>query len=220
MALFAFYKQNPDQLGASIEPNGLLPHYIATQVPHGISGLFIAAIIAAVLTTVDSGINCLATATMSDFHLRLTNRQWSDAKKVLWARFWTLVWGVVTTGLAVLTFLTARENIVRTVGSVMGLFSGPLLGIFLLGILTRRANTPGVCIGAVLGLGLTLWANFGWTRLDLDGQQIHISFAWPIVIGTVSTCVIGYLASMLFRSPSKDKLQGLTCWARRNTQQT
>ncbi len=47
MALYAFYHEHPDLLGASVEPNGVLPYYIVTQMPHGISGLFIAAIIAA-----------------------------------------------------------------------------------------------------------------------------------------------------------------------------
>lgn len=214
MALFAFYKQYPEQLGESVEPNGLLPYYIVTQLPHGISGLFIAAIIAAVLSTVDSGMNCLATATMNDFHLRLSKKQYSDVQNVRWARIWTIVWGIITTGLSVWIFLTARENLVRTVSSIMGLFSGPLLGIFLLGVLTHRANTPGVSIGVILGVAITLWANFGWTRLGADGQIIHISFIWPVVIGTVSTYVIGLIASLFFHRPTEDKLAGLTYWNR------
>jgi SSS family solute:Na+ symporter len=219
MSIFVFYTQNPDLLQKDFQPDGLLPHYVATQVPHGVSGLFAAAIMAAVLSTVDSGLNCLATASMTDFQLRLGKRQLSNSENVLWARTWTLVWAAVTTGLALLIFYTARENIARTVGTVMGLFSGPLLGVFLLGVLTRRANTWGVCAGAALGLGLTLWANFFWTRLDPDGQVVHISFAWPIVIGTLSTWIFGYVFSLFFSCSSIDELRGLTYWTRETTHQ-
>jgi SSS family transporter len=214
IAMFAFFKQNPDALDESIKPDGLLPYYIATQVPHGISGLFIAAILAAVISTVDSGMNCLATAAMTDFHLRFTKTPLTDAQKVKWARLWTVFWGVATTVLSLIIYQTARENIARTVASVIGSFSGPLLGIFLLGVLSRRANTAGVGLGAVMGLGLTLWANYGWTITGPDGEQVHISFAWPVVIGSVSTCVIGYAASLFFEPPSEDKLKNLTCWTR------
>ena len=162
----------------------------------------------------DSGINCLATAAITDFYLRLVKTSWNDNEKVKCARLWTIVWGVVATGLSLLIFLTARENIVRTVTSVMGLFSGPLLGIFLLGLLSRRANTFGVSIGAIVGLGLTVCANYGWTVTGADGTEVHISFAWPIVIGTVSTCVIGFFASFVFPPPGKDQLKNLTCWTR------
>ncbi|MHB9070810.1 MAG: sodium:solute symporter family transporter [Sedimentisphaerales bacterium] len=212
LALFAFYKQHPDSLGESIKPDGLLPYYIATQVPHGISGIFIAAIVAAVLSTVDSGMNCLATAAMTDFHLRLSKTRLNDTQSVRWARIWTIFWGIITTGFAILIFLTARENIARTASSVMGLFAGPLLGVFLLGVLTNRVNTQGVSIGAVLGVAIALWACFGWTRLGDDGQVVHISCAWPIVIGTASTCLIGFATSWFFPAPTKDKLIGLTCW--------
>lgn len=215
MALFAFYQQHPEQLAEHVKPNSLLPYYIVTQMPHGISGLFIAAIIAAILSTVDSGMNCLATATMNDFHLRLSNKQHSETKNVFWARLWTIFWGIITTGLAIVVFITARENIIRTSVNILGLFSGPLLGVFLLGILTYRANTPGVSIGAIFGVIINMWSNFWWTKSGSEGQLIHISFLWPVVIGTVSTFVIGFIASLFFSKPTEDKLTGLTCWESR-----
>jgi len=214
MALFAFYKQNPDINPTLHDPNfdlnTLLPHYIIAQLPHGISGLFIAAIIAAVLSTVDSGMNCLATATMNDFHIRLSSKKYTDAEHVRWARIWTTIWGVLSTVLAVAVFVTGRENITRTCVSIGGLFAGPLLGIFLLGMLVKRANTVGVTVAAVVSFAITVWANFWWTRPGPDGQDLHISFVWPVVIGTVLTCVIGICVSLFFPKPTEDKLTGLT----------
>jgi SSS family transporter len=210
--LFAFYRQHPEQLAASVKPNGLLPYYIVTQMPHGISGLFVVAIIAAVLSVEASGMNCLATVIMNDFHLRLFTKNHGDAKNVFWARIWTVFWGFAVTGLSVVIYITARENLIRTTINILGLFSGPLLGVFLLGVLVRRANTRGVVIGAVLGVAINIWANFAWTKLNPDGQRIHISFTWPVVIGTLSTCLIGLTASLLFPRPTEDKLKNLTFW--------
>ncbi len=215
MSIFAFYHQNPGQLSAAVlaDPNKLLPHYVATQLPHGLRGLFVAAIAAAILSVVIAGMGCLATATMNDFHLRIFKPNFTDSQHVFWARSWTIIWGVITTGLAVLICLLARENIVRTCLNTLGLFAGPLLAIFLLGLLLPRANSKGVFIGAILGLAIVLWINYGWVKLDpVTGKEIHISFIWPSFIGTTCTFIIGTLASLLFPPPAKEKTENLTYW--------
>ncbi|MHC4124610.1 MAG: sodium:solute symporter family transporter [Planctomycetota bacterium] len=218
MCLFAFYQNHPLPQFVADKPNFLLPYYIVTQLPHGISGLFIAAIIAAILSTVDSGMNCLATASMNDFHLRLFKTNYTGAQHVFWARLWTAIWGIITTGLAVLIYLTERENIVRTCLNVIGLYAGPLLAIFLVGLLVKRANSRGILIGAVLGLALVIWINYFYVMVDpVTGKEIHISFIWPASIGAISTFVLGTIASLFFKKPSLEKVAGLTYWDFRNS---
>ena len=213
-ALFAFYTVNPEQLDGSVGPNGLLPYFIVSQLPHGVAGMMVAAIISAVVTTVNSGVNCLATVTLNDFILRFGQKERSDLREVRLARTWTFIWSIVVIGLALLILALARENVYRTAVSVMGLFSGVLLGMFLLGILSRRANSGGVLIGAVCGVAIVMWANFGWTATGPKGEEQHISFLWPSVISTISTFVVGYVASLFFCRPTEDRLQGLTYWTR------
>ncbi|MBN1557508.1 MAG: sodium/solute symporter [Lentisphaerae bacterium] len=194
MGLFAFYTQFPEK---AVETEGnynwVLPHFIVTQLPHGLSGLFMAAIIAAILTTVDSGINSLATVSMTDFQIRLRRHRLADNESVRWARFWTVVWGAVTTGLGLFVYATATENVLRVSVQVLGLFSGALLSIFLLGILTRRANSTGIYVGAALGAAFTVWSNYFWT--NTAGERL--CYMWPIVFGVGITFVAGYTVSLL-----------------------
>lgn len=213
MGLFAFYHVYPDAIDIeSVGSNGILPYFIVTQMPHGLAGLFIAAIIAAILSTVDSGMNCLATVTMTDFQIRLGKKQYTDDQNVWWARFWTILWGLITTGLAVFIYVSSTENIMRLSTKVLGLFSGPLLGIFLLGLLVPRANSKGVIVGAVIGSVVTFWTNYGWVKI-VDGQPIHVSFVWPIVFGVLATCSVGYLVSIFTTPPSERQTAGLTYWS-------
>jgi SSS family transporter len=192
LALVAFYKTYPEKM-TNVPSDSLLPHYIINEVPHGISGLIIAAIIAAILSTVDSGLNCLATVTFVDFHKRIKPNI-DDKNSVLWARVWTLLWAVITTGLAVVIYLTAKENVLRTSTRLLGLFFGPLLGIFLLGLLTKRANTFGVLIGAFAGTIVAIWLNY-FTYIETEEGIKYVSFVWPLVFGVVTTFITGYILS-------------------------
>lgn len=200
MGLFAFYTQNPDRVAADAKGyDWVVPHFIVSELPHGLAGLFLSAIVAAILTTVDSGINSLATVSMTDFQVRLGKRTMTNVDGVRWARIWTVIWGIITTGLGVFVYSTAVENILRVSVQTLGLFSGALLSVFLLGILTRRASSAGIYAGVAFGGGFTIWSNFFWT----NSAGEHICFAWPIVFGVVITFVVGYGVSLL--APSKAK---------------
>jgi SSS family transporter len=195
MGLFAFYRQHPDRIDLAVtKVNGVLPHFVVAELPHGLSGLFMAAVVAAILTTVDSGINSLATVTMTDFQLRLGKRTMTDAEGVRWARIWTVIWGAVTTAFGVFIYATATENISRVAFQVLGLFSGSVLSVFLLGMLTRRANSAGVLAGTILGSCAAIWSNY----FLVNKQGEHICYAWPIVFGVVVTLVSGYVLSRMF----------------------
>jgi solute:Na+ symporter, SSS family len=195
IGLFAFYNQHPERIDLGQTGfNGVLPYFIVTELPSGLSGLFMAAIIAAILTTVDSGINSLATVTMTDFQLRLGRKEMDDRRGVMWARIWTVVWGAVTTALGVFIYLTATENISRVAVQMLGLFSGSMLSVFLLGILTKRTNSTGVIAGTVAGSAVAIWSNYFLT--NAEGE--NVTFTWPIVFGVVVTAVVAYGVSLIF----------------------
>lgn len=202
-ALFAFYTRFPERL-QDTSPNQILGYYITNEVPHGISGIFMAAILAAVISTANSVFNSLATVTMTDF-LAPFSKNSSPEKQVLNARLWTVFWGLLCILLSSLIYFTARENIVRTTNQVLGLFSGILLGIFLLGIFTRRAHSRGVLLGSLLGFALVIYTNYFWTRTAQDGSVIHISFVWPVVIGSVSCFIFGYILSLVIPDKKTQK---------------
>ncbi len=213
MGLFAWYHNSPvlEQLKAG-NYNGVLPHFVVTEFPHGMIGLFAAALMAAVISTVDSGMNCLATVTMTDFHQRFAQRTFSDAESIFWARFWTFVWALVCIALAFFIYVTAYDNIARVSGQVIGLFSGSILGIFLLGMLVPRTNSIGAGAGALAGGVVAVWANYFWIKLLPDGSVVHVSYVVPIILGVLTTLVVGLLVSCFFPKPRQEQLRGLNIW--------
>jgi SSS family transporter len=213
MGLYAYYQTFPEQIDLKqVGVNGVLPHYIITKFPHGVAGLFIAAIMAAIMSTVDSGMNCLATVTMTDLQLRFRKEKMSDEQTVLWARIWTIVWAVICTALAIFIYLTSSDTVMRVSGQVLGLFSGSLLGIFLLGMLVPRANSWGAGIGAILGAIVAIWANYFLVKTMPDGTVVHVSYVVPIIFGTITTLAAGWGSSYFFPSPKSEQLEGLTYW--------
>ncbi|RZK48899.1 MAG: hypothetical protein EOO99_08320 [Pedobacter sp.] len=196
-ALFVFYKQNPGLLNPSINTDGILPMFIAQQAPVGISGLIIAAIFAASMSTLEGSIHSVATIFTTDFYGRykkdLNNQQIGRVAKIA-----TLVLGVFATGLSLILVFMDINSILDIFQEITGLFIGASTALFLLGILTTRANATGAVIGA-FSSGIILY---------FVKTQTSLNFWLYSAIGFLSCFVIGYLMSLLF--PGKKELQGLT----------
>ncbi len=146
LALFAFF-QNAD-LPASITGDKVMPYYIIQYLPQGISGLLITAVFAAAMSSMDSGINSIATVIINDF-MKTTGTE------VRLARILTIVLGVFATALAF--YVSTIGGIIKAFASFMSLFSAPVLALFLLGILTRRGNFYGWLVGLAVSVPATLW---------------------------------------------------------------
>lgn len=196
-ALYIFYKQHPEQLNPSIAADGILPMFIAQEAPVGLSGLIIAAIFAASMSTLEGSIHSVATIFTTDFYGRykknITQRQTARV-----ARIATVILGVFATGLSLALVFMDVNSILDVFQEITGLFIGASTALFLLGIFTRRANATGALIGAISS-GIILYAVKTWTPL---------SFWLYSAIGFLSCYIIGYLASCLL--PGKKGLQGLT----------
>src|ERR1700677_3447605 len=160
-------------------------------MPHGISGLLIAAILAAAMSNLSAALYSLSSSTMMDFYLRLRPAA-TEATRLRWARLATVAWALVLFALAVLAL--HRVGRVIEVGlQIASLAYGALLGVFLLGVLTKRANQRGAIVGMLCGLAVELCLS-GWS---------HVAFTWWVAIGTPVTFAVGYAASALWRVPSK-----------------
>ncbi len=169
-SLFGFYTEFPAKGGLTTEPNRILAKFIVEELPLGLRGLLIAAVLAASMSTISAVLNSLATVTIGDFY-PLLRRQ---PKGLVEGRWLTLGFGVVVTSLA--CFGDRFGNLLDASTRVINLFAGSLVGIFLLGMLSRTATARGAFWGTMLGLGVALYLNFG-TR---------ISFLW---FGPVSATV-------------------------------
>ncbi len=198
--MWVYYHQHPGMLAGfdATHPDRILPFFVVQNLPVGFRGLVVAALFAATMSSVDSGINSITPASLMDFYGRLSRRKLSAAAQLLMARKWTIFWGLFTTGLAILAGYWGA-TLVEMTNKLSGLFMGPLLGIFLLGMLTRRANAPGTFIGAALGFGGVLYVS----------TYTEVTFMLYCAISCILTIVAGMLFSYLWPAPSSEKTEGL-----------
>ncbi len=173
--LFAFYSGGDELAQAGIvKGDQVFPYFIATQVPAGLKGLIIAAILAAAMSTVDSALNCSATVLLLDFHKRYFNPDIGERASMIFLRLGTVVWGLLGTGAALL--MIRAKSILDVWWQISGIFGGALLGLFLLAFMRVRLRlwqglaSIGVSI-AVISWGTfarNLPASWQWAQCNLD----------------------------------------------------
>ena len=207
--LWVFYRMSPPAVPFD-KTDRIFPTFIVSNMPHGISGLLIAAILAAAMSNLSAALNSLSSTTMVDFYLR-RRPDTPERRRVLLSRAATILWGLVLFALAL---VSRRGGKVVEVGlSIASVAYGALLGVFLLGVFTRRANERGGMIGMAVGFcaNLYIWqgsAALNWLqrvtglRFAVLALSRPIPFTWYVLIGSIMTFVIGYSSSLLF--PSHD----------------
>jgi SSS family solute:Na+ symporter len=180
--LFAYYHVPSANFGTA---DRIYPRFIVSQMPHGISGLLIAAILAAAMSNLSAALNSLSSTSIIDFYLQ-RRPQTDERSRLRLSRAATFLWALVLFSLAVLSL--HRVGRVIEVGlQIASVAYGALLGVFLLGVLTRRANQNGAMIGMLCGFVTELYIWLG-TR---------VPWTWYVAIGTVVTFAVGYMASIL-----------------------
>ncbi|TMZ35951.1 sodium:solute symporter, partial [Klebsiella pneumoniae] len=137
--LWSFYEgADPASMGLS-NNDELFPMFIVEQLPAGLSGILIAGILAAAMSTISSSLNSLSTSTVSDIYQRVTKKELPDEVVLKQAKLWTLIWAVVFVVFA--SMFTSTDQPVVEVGlSIASYTYGALLGSFALGILVKRAQ--------------------------------------------------------------------------------
>ncbi len=181
--LYAYYQHAP--LPKLTTNDEIFPAFIVAHLPRGISGLMIAAIFAAAMSTMSGSLNSLASTTIYDFYKPLARRPVDDASLLRLSRWVTAGWGVVLIAIA----LMARDwGSVFVAGlSIASLVYGPMLGAFLLGVLTTRTTETGVMIGIAVSLACMV---FVWLRTPL-------AWTWYVLVGTAICVTVGYATSRL-----------------------
>jgi solute:Na+ symporter, SSS family len=180
--LFAYYMLPASYFGRA---DRIYPTFIVSQMPHGISGVLIAAILAAAMSNLSAALNSLSSSTIVDFVLR-RHPETDERKRIRLSRMSTLAWAVVLFILAILC-LHRVSRVVEVGLQIASVAYGALLGVFLLGVLTRRANQAGAMAGMLCGFVTELYL---WLCTP-------VPFTWWVMIGTVVTFVVGYCVSRL-----------------------
>ena len=181
--LWAYYRVPSANFGRA---DRIYPTFIVSRMPHGISGLLIAAILAAAMSNLSAALNSLSSSSIMDFYLRL-QPQADEKKQMRLSRLSTLAWALLLFGLAVLS-LHKVGRVIEAGLQIASVAYGALLGVFLLGVLTRRANQRGAMVGMLFGFGVELY---------LWGTRVP--WTWWVMIGTVVTFGVGYGFSIVLR---------------------
>lgn len=197
-ALFLFigvllYVHYSDARLAAPEPaDSIYPKFVWNNLPVGVAGIVIAAILAAGMSNLSAALNALASTTVMDFYKPLAVRRdpaRPDSHFLGIARWATVAWGVILFGVG----LVARQvgSVLEAGLTIASILYGSLLGVFLLGLLTRRVQQTSAMIAMVVGLAVMIYI-----RLETT-----IAFTWYVVIGTLATFSTGYLLSIFLREP-------------------
>src|SRR5690606_3996251 len=154
--LFIFYSEMPNKLSPAISNNdSIFPWYIVRELPIGVSGLLVAGIFSAAMSSISSSLNSVSTAYCNDFHLHFRPKV-NDLKLLRIARVATMVTGVFGVLLALWMASSEIKSLWDQFYRFLGLFTGGLGGMFLLGMLTKRANAKGTLMGLVVS-ALLIW---------------------------------------------------------------
>ncbi len=188
-ALFAFYNFFPGELNPTFQNNdAIFPWYIASQLPAGISGLLIAGIFAAAMSSLSSSMNSAATAYATDIHFRFgLNKKVSELNL---ARRATLVIGIVGTLFAFFMATMDVKSLWDEFQKILGLVIGSLGGVFLLGVLTKRVNS----ISALIGIAGSIIVQ----TIVAIYEPVHLIVY--SATGVISCFVLGYVVSLFYRN--------------------
>ena len=207
-ALFAYYSANGHLLEEGItKGEQVFPFFIAQQLPVGLKGLVVAAILAAAMSTVDSNLNCSATVLLLDFYKRYFNPNIGERSSFMFLRAMTIAWGVLGTAFAIL--MIRAESILDVWWQISGIFGGGVLGVFILALLRVRLHLWQGLVSIGVSIAVIIWGTFVRASfLNKFNLQIVESWKWAecnldVVIvgaaGTAALCLVACIFGLINR---------------------
>jgi solute:Na+ symporter, SSS family len=209
-ALFAYYHARPDLLPAGLQDvsqaDKVFPYFIASGLPAGLSGLLIASVFAAGMSTISTSVNGTATIILVDYFKRLTKHPVSEKKSMFVLYMASLAFSLL--GISVALAMISVKSALDTWWMLASIFSGGMLGLFLLGYISRRATKTSAVTGVICGVLVILWLSisplyFNSENLLCFRSPFHTNLT--IVIGTTVIFLTGFMVSMLFNRKKVQK---------------
>ncbi len=196
--LYVFYGLHPQTFASA---DRIFPTFIVAELPIGIAGLLVAAILAAAMSNLSAALNSLSSTTVVDFYMHWRPTA-DDRERMLISRSSTIVWAFVLFAVAVYSVHAGGKGHVVEIGlSIASVAYGALLGVFLLGTLTRYATQTGAIVGMIVGFAFNLYLWQGAFPVTLGPITIpHVAFTWYVFLGAIVTFAVGSLASLVFRT--------------------
>ena len=172
----------------SRDVNYVIPRFVLTMLPVGLVGIFIAAVMAAAMSSIAAELNSLATSTVIDFYRRWARPTATDRHYLTVSKVATGLWGIFACVVA--TYAATLGSLIEVVNRFGSFFYGSILGVFLLAMV-RKARAAGAFLGLVAGMSAVAAVNFG---------RPSVSFLWHNVIGAVTVVIVGLIVSAISSS--------------------
>jgi len=207
--LYVFYHTGTATLPKGITADKVFPYFISTQLPVGVVGLVLSALVAAALASLQSDLNCLSAIGVEDYYQRF-KPACTDKQRLRMGRILVFAAGCIMMTVAYLFVQWQGEGVLGIVFGLYAIFSAGIVGIFLLGILSRRANKQGLYAGIAACVLFTAYAVLTTTKigdhliLDLGKFNFH---QHKYMLGVYSHLIVfgvGYVASLFFKSEPAD----------------
>jgi SSS family solute:Na+ symporter len=199
--LFVFYGAQPELLPEALQAEGqadrVFPYFILTQLPPGVKGLLLAAVFAAAMSTLSTSLNSSATLLLTDWYRRFFRPEAGERESMHVLHGASLVWGALGTGVALA--MIGVKAALDAWWTLSGIFAGGMLGLFLLGLISRRAGNPAAVTAVVVGVLVILWMTLtpGSAAWPVEFQSPFHSFM-TVVVGTLVILLVGLGVSRFF----------------------
>jgi len=177
---------------SSRDVNYIIPRFVLDHLPIGMAGVFLAAVLAAAMSSIAAELNSLSTATVVDFYQRWVKPEGSDAHYLAVSKISTAIWGAFACVVA--TYAATLGSLIEVVNRFGSFFYGSILGVFLLAMIPR-ARALGAFVGLITGMGTVAAVSFGLPQ---------VSFLWHNVIGAVTVVVVGLVLGRGSSAPARD----------------
>ncbi|MBE8721597.1 sodium:solute symporter [Sphingobacterium pedocola] len=210
-ALFVYYTKNslPDDIG----PNSVFPYFIMSNLPMGVVGFILAAMVSAAICSLSADLNSLAAVGVEDYYRKLRPKL-ADRSYLMAGRWMVAIAGLISVVIGFIYINLGSESILGIIFTLYAIFSGGIVGVFLLGVFSTRANNQGVNIAIVVCIVFTAYAFLSSTEIEIRGEQIMIldlgrfNFTHnKLMLGVYShliVIIVGYVASLFFPKPVLD----------------
>jgi SSS family solute:Na+ symporter len=223
-SLFSFYELTGASIPAGTRPDAVFPWFVMTQLPIGVTGLILAALIAAAISSLDSDLNCLAAVGVEDYYCRIKPKA-TDKQKLKVGKIIVGLCGLAAIGVASLYVKTGQKTVLGIIFTLYAIFSGGIAGLFLLGLFSRRANKQGLYIGIVACILFTGWAVLTSTPVGLgETKKLLIDMGrfnfthHKYMLGVYSHFVlfgVGYIASYFFKTKNAPEELTIYGWLKK-----
>ncbi len=213
-ALYVYFKLNPDPAAAAMldgtaRADSIVPYFVVQKMPIGLSGLVIAGVLAAAMSSLSSSINAISAVTVVDIYKRHLAKDKSERHYMRAARVVSLIASILMLGFAIVLLSATDKTLQDTATKVAAILGGGLLGLYFLGFLTRRGDGRAIGLAIVCTLAFSLW--LALVEMKVINVVVPFETYYGSLVGNLIMFIVAYtLGSMLF--PTRRDLTNLTVW--------